>query len=165
VHIVVACAVTNVLETFVVVSGPEEWSVAIWDKLAKHVEGCVRALIQSVDPMFNPGLLTGLPVGERTNVTCSVDVWGRRLQEWVTYDRTLSIQLDSCFFSLKELGGWSNSCSNDHHIDLNLLAIIQKDCCDISVFILDNLFDAIAHIQLDSSFRVLSGNHLGYFFA
>ena len=45
VHIVVACAVSNVLNTFVVVSGPEKWSVAIWDKLAKHIESCVRTLV------------------------------------------------------------------------------------------------------------------------
>jgi hypothetical protein len=123
-YTVVACAVTHVLDTFVVVSGPEEWGVTIWDELAKHVESCVRTLIESVDPMLNPGLLTGLPIWERTDVTCCEDVRGRRLQEGVTDDGTLSIELDSCFFSLQELGGRSNSCSNDHHIDLKLLAVI-----------------------------------------
>lgn len=79
VHVVVACAVTHVLKTFVVVSGPEEWGVTIRDELAKHVECCVRTLIESVDPMFNPGLLAGLPIWERTDVTSSKDVWGRGL--------------------------------------------------------------------------------------
>lgn len=63
-NFVIAGAMSDVLKTLVVMSCPEEWDVAIWDKLAHHVECCVRPLIKSVDPVLNSSLLTGLPIWE-----------------------------------------------------------------------------------------------------
>lgn len=115
---VIVRAVANVLKTFIIVPSPEERSVAIWDELSKHIESSVGALVKSVDPMFDSGLLSSLPIWEGTNVTCSVNVWGSRLQEWVANDSSLSIEFDSSFLSFEEFGGRSNTCSYNYHIDL-----------------------------------------------
>ena len=74
-NFVVAGAMSNVLKTLVVMSSPEEWDVAIWDKLAHHVESSVRPLIKSVDPVLNSSLLTSLPIWERANISSRIDVW------------------------------------------------------------------------------------------
>jgi len=74
-NFVVAGAMSNVLKTLVIMSSPEEWDVAIWDKLAHHVESCVRPLIKSVNPVLNSSLLTGLPIWERANIPSRIDVW------------------------------------------------------------------------------------------
>ena len=74
-NFVVAGAMSNVLKTLVVMPSPEEWDVAIWDKLAHHVECGVGPLIKSVDPVLNSCLLAGLPIWERANISSSIDVW------------------------------------------------------------------------------------------
>ena len=97
-NLVIASAVAHILKTLVVMSSPEEGNIAVWNELAQHVESCVRALVESIDPVLNSRLLTSLPVWERADVSCGIDVGGSGLEEWITDYCALSIELDSCLF-------------------------------------------------------------------
>ena len=89
-----AGAVSTILYHLVVVTRPEEWHRAIWNEFAEHVESGKGSLIKRDIPVLGSGALSVDPVGVGSDITCSKDIFIAALQERITGDTAVCLQLD-----------------------------------------------------------------------
>lgn len=118
-------SISNALNCFVIVSCPEEGDLSIGNVFAKHVEGSVRTLILGNNPMLYSHSLASGPVGERNDVSCSVDVRRTGLEERITNESSKFISLD--ISALRDSCGRINSSTNDDHIGFDFGAVSKDD--------------------------------------
>jgi len=140
-------------------TSPEEWSGTEGHVLAKHVKCSMRALITSIDPMFNSSLLTSHPVWERAYITSCIDILYRSLKEWITDNCSTFISLDSWFISRKIFSLRDHTTACDNHRYIMLGAIGKWDLADFSFIILGYLGDVSGHMKNNAILCVFISHH------
>lgn len=82
-------SVTNKMNTFIVMTGPEEWNLAVGNKFAKHVKSSMSALIERSNPVLSSDSATSRPVWIARDITGSVYVLDVCLQERIAYNASV----------------------------------------------------------------------------
>jgi hypothetical protein len=72
---IVADGVADILNRLIIMSSPEEGSVAVWNEFTKHIKSSIGTLIHSMNPMLNSDVFTRFPVWKGAHVSGSVDIW------------------------------------------------------------------------------------------
>jgi hypothetical protein len=77
------------MNTFIVMTGPKEWNLAVGNKFAKHVESSMSALIERSNPVLSSDSATSRPVWIARDITGSVYVLNVCLQERIAYNASV----------------------------------------------------------------------------
>ena len=115
-----ASAVATVLNTLIVIAGPEERDGSVGDELSKHVEGRKTSLVESHIPVLGPHTLTIDPVGIVHDVTSCKNIFVTRLKERIAGDTTILVHSEASVSKEPSLRG--HTLAENHEVNIQLLA-------------------------------------------